>query len=290
MTSHDVVARVRRITKVKRSGHGGTLDPLAEGVLPMALGQACRLIDYLPSDKTYYAEILLGKTTSTDDLEGEVIDEKDAATVAQITREQIEKVIDQFRGEIKQHPPVYSAIKVDGQRLYDLARKGKAPEKAPERTVTVHQLDILSIDVPKVCVRVHCSKGTYIRSIARDIGVALGVGGCLSKLVREKAGFLSLDTSHSLDQIQDCVDKGDWQPLFTDLTVALGFAKVEIVETDIEHLFNGRNIELPSQTGAQDQSPHLLAVRNGVYLALLKHIEGTTYKPEVVFSDARLSP
>lgn len=311
MTSHDVVVRVRRLTRVKRSGHGGTLDPLAEGVLPMALGQACRLIDFLPSDKTYYAEILFGKRTSTDDLEGEVLEEKDAS---HITQAQIESALTQFRGEIKQHPPVYSAIRIDGQHLYDLARKGKAPEKAPERTVTVHQFDLLSFQAsgapvepagsaastgPIASVRVHCSKGTYIRSLARDLGEALGSVACLSKLVREKAGNLSIDNSLSLDQIKELIEKDDWQSLFTDLTTALGFEKIEVDHRDAENIFNGRAIDLASKDISSNEYSRVvckngesgrffLAVQNGVYVALLKQIENMG-KPEVVFSDARVT-
>lgn len=304
MTSHDVVVRVRRLTRVKRSGHGGTLDPLAEGVLPMALGQACRLIDFLPSDKTYYAEILFGKRTATDDLEGEVLEEKDAS---HITQAQIESALTQFRGEIKQHPPVYSAIRIDGQHLYDLARKGKAPEKAPERTVTVHQFDLLSFQAdgsvastgPVASVRVHCSKGTYIRSLARDLGEALGSVACLSKLVREKAGNLSIDNSLSLDQIKELIEKDDWQSLFTDLTTALGFEKIEVDHRDAENIFNGRAIDLASRDISSNEDNRVvckngesgrffLAVQNGVYVALLKQIENMG-KPEVVFSDARVT-
>lgn len=304
MTSHDVVVRVRRLTRVKRSGHGGTLDPLAEGVLPMALGQACRLIDFLPSDKTYYAEILFGKRTSTDDLEGEVLEEKDAS---HITQAQIESALTQFRGEIKQNPPVYSAIRIDGQHLYDLARKGKAPEKAPERTVTVHQFDLLSFQAdgsvastgPVASVRVHCSKGTYIRSLARDLGEALGSVACLSKLVREKAGNLSIDNSLSLDQIKELIEKDDWQSLFTDLTTALGFEKIEVDHRDAENIFNGRAIDLASRDISSNEDSRVvckngesgrffLAVQNGVYVALLKQIENMG-KPEVVFSNARVT-
>lgn len=296
MTSHDVVVRVRRLTRVKRSGHGGTLDPLAEGVLPMALGQACRLIDFLPSDKTYYAEILFGKRTATDDLEGEVLEEKDAS---HITQAQIESALTQFRGEIKQHPPVYSAIRIDGQHLYDLARKGKAPEKAPERTVTVHQFDLLSFQAPVASVRVHCSKGTYIRSLARDLGEALGTGACLSKLVREKAGYMSIENSLSLEKMKEIIEKDDWQSLFTDLTTALGFEKIEVDQRDAEDIFKGRAIELAAEAihpkeGSRvvckngESGRFLLAVQNGVYVALLKQNENMG-KPEVVFSDARVT-
>ena len=282
MTSHDVVARVRRLTKIKRTGHGGTLDPLAEGVLPMALGQACRLIDFLPSDKTYYAEILLGKQTTTDDLEGEVINEKDAS---HITAEQIEAVLPHFVGTIKQHPPVYSAIRINGKHLYDLARQGQAPEKAPERTVVVHELDVVFVKPPVFAIRVHCGKGTYIRSLARDMGEMLGTGGVLQKLVREKAGNLHISKSLTLENLQEHIGKADWQSLFTDLADALGFCKVDVADSDADNIFNGRIVELPHQ----EKSQYLLAVQNGSYIGLLKHTQENHFKPEVVFSDARVS-
>lgn len=296
MTSHDVVARVRRLTKIKRTGHGGTLDPLAEGVLPMALGQACRLIDYLPSDKTYYAEILLGKQTTTDDLEGDVIEEKDAS---HITAEQLEAVLPRFIGSIKQHPPLFSAIRINGKHLYDLARQGQAPEKAPERTVVVHSLDVVFAKPPVFAIRVHCGKGTYIRSLARDIGTTLGTGGVLQKLVREKSGNLHISNSITLESLQQClqgeVDKGARQSIFTDLAEALGFSKVDVADSDADDIFNGRSIELPESekflcdVQNDPAGRFLLAIQNGRYIGLLKHTEDGLFKPEVVFSDARLS-
>jgi len=310
MTSHDVVARVRRITKIKRTGHGGTLDPLAQGVLPMALGQACRLIDYLPGDKTYYAEILLGKRTTTDDLEGDVIEERDASRIKAV---QVEEILPQFIGAIKQHPPVFSAIRINGKHLYELARSGQAPEKAPERTVFVHSLEIVCNNPPEIGVRVHCGKGTYIRSLARDIGEVLGTGGVLKKLVREKAGNMQIGSSITLEHLQECFDTSDRQSLFTDLSLALGFSKVDVADSDAENIFNGRSIELAKlpeaseglesfqssvalQSSAALQSSEvidaprfLLALLNGRYIGLLKHLKDNAYKPEVVFSDARIS-
>jgi tRNA pseudouridine55 synthase len=283
MTSHDVVARVRRLSKIKRTGHGGTLDPLAEGVLPMALGQACRLIDYLPSDKTYYAEILLGKRTTTDDLEGEVLEQMDAS---HITAEQIEAVLPHFVGTIKQHPPVYSAIRINGKHLYELARQGQAPEKAPERTVIVHDLDVVFVRPPVFAIRVHCGKGTYIRSLARDMGALLGTGGVLQKLVREKAGNLHISKSLTLENLQEQIGKTDWQSIFTDLAEALGLCKVDVTKSDADDIFNGRIIDLPDPP-ANEQ--FLLAAQNGCYIGLLKHTQENQFKPEVVFSDARVS-
>lgn len=295
MTSHDVVSRVRRLTKIKRTGHGGTLDPLAQGVLPMALGQACRLIDYLPSDKTYYAEVLLGKQTTTDDLEGDVIEQKDAS---HITADQINQVLPNFLGTIKQHPPVFSAIRVNGKHLYDLARQGKAPEKAPERTVVVHSLEVVFVKPPVFAIRVHCGKGTYIRSLARDIGAMLGTGGVLQKLVREKAGNLHISNSVTLEVLQERFSEAASESLFTDLADALGFSKVDVTDSDADDIFHGRIIELPELPEMPElpESPDsslpgrfLLAVQNGRYIGLLKNTQEKMFKPEVVFSDARIS-
>ncbi len=151
----------------------------------------------------------------------------------------------------------------------------------------MHSLEVVFIELPIVAIRVHCSKGTYIRSLARDLGDSLGTGGCLSKLIREKAGFMTLDKSLSLDDIKDRVDRDDRQSLFTDLASALGFDKVELDERDAEDIFHGRAIELEGKNG--ESGRFFLGVKDGGYIALLKQLENGNYKPEVVFSDARVS-
>ncbi|MCI9195353.1 MAG: tRNA pseudouridine(55) synthase TruB [Angelakisella sp.] len=187
-TSFDVVAKCRGITKCRKIGHGGTLDPMATGVLPLFFGRAVKAIDLMPSQqKRYIAGIRFGVTTDTQDITGKVLDQSDAP----VAREALEAALAAQRGEIKQLPPMYSAVWVDGKRLYDLARKGREVER-PLRDVTVHRLELLDFDQKeRACtIDVTCSKGTYIRTICHDVGAALGCGGALSSLRRvETLGF-----------------------------------------------------------------------------------------------------
>jgi len=201
-TSHDCVGKLRRLLGTKKIGHGGTLDPAATGVLPIAVGKATRLLQYLPTDKAYIGKARLGVTTSTDDLEGDVLREVDASGV---TRAQLDALLSQFLGQITQIPPRYSAIQVDGKRLYDLAREGQEFE-VPSREVTVHSLEVLGwepgegfIDVE---LAIACGPGTYIRSIARDLGELLGVGGTLASLIRTKSCGLDLVDSLTLEELE----------------------------------------------------------------------------------------
>ena len=198
-TSHDVVAVLRRVTKIKQIGHTGTLDPFAEGVLPVCIGKATRLIEYLVDDKAYVGTIQLGKSTTTYDVEGEVVNSSDR----KVSLEEIEAILPKFRGEIEQIPPIYSAIKVNGKKLYEYARKGEEVEIKP-REVNIYKLEIVNFNQEKQTVDLHieCSKGTYIRSIAHDIGEALGCYGHLIKLVRIKAGKFEINKSIKLDELQ----------------------------------------------------------------------------------------
>lgn len=202
LTSHDCVARVRRLLKLKRVGHGGTLDPAAVGVLPIALGQATRLLQYLSHGKAYQARIRFGLTTSTDDLEGEVLTQ---TVAADLSLNQVQLLLPQFQGTIQQIPPSYSAIQVGGKRLYELARAGELVE-APVRTVSVERLEILGWhpgEQPELEMAITCGAGTYIRSIARDLGAALGVGGTLAHLIRTASSGFPIDQSLSLDELAD---------------------------------------------------------------------------------------
>ena len=189
MTSHDAVNRVRRLTKMKHTGHGGTLDPLAEGVLPMAIGSACRLLRYLTGGKVYRAEILLGRRTTTDDTEGSLIAEEKPIKIPEETA--VRDALRRFVGDIDQVPPMYSAVHYEGQRLYALARQGTVIDAIPARRIHVESIDLLSFQVHADCreatvtVRIDCGTGTYIRSIARDLGDGLGCGArqCVSARV-----------------------------------------------------------------------------------------------------------
>ncbi len=211
-TSHDCVARVRRLLRLKRVGHGGTLDPAATGVLPIALGRATRLLPYLASDKCYLATIRFGIRTTTDDLEGDELTNQPAP---QLTLDQVKTILPQFQGQIQQIPPRYSAIQVQGKRLYDLARSGQAVD-VPVRTVTVHDIQVLdwrSQDYPELEVAIACGTGTYIRAIARDLGDCLAVGATLAKLVRTVSSGFRLEESVSLADLEQQIDQGRFQPL-----------------------------------------------------------------------------
>lgn len=199
-TSHDCVAKLRRLLNTKKVGHAGTLDPAATGVLPVAVGRATRLLQYLPSEKAYRAVVQLGTTTDTDDLEGQI---QTQTSANHLTQSEVAEQLAQFQGEIEQIPPLYSAIHVQGQRLYDLARRGEAVD-VPSRTVTVHSLDIVSWqpgEIATITFDIACGAGTYIRSIARDLGQKLGVGGTLASLLRTQSSGFTLETSVALDTL-----------------------------------------------------------------------------------------
>lgn len=201
-TSHDCVAKLRRLLKTKKIGHAGTLDPAATGVLPIAVGRATRLLQYLAHDKAYRAVIQLGTITDTDDLEGAILSQ---TSTAHLTQAAVLEQLMNFQGEIEQVPPMYSAIHVDGQRLYDLARRGDADTvEVPSRRVKVHSIEVIDWqleDSTTLTVDIVCGTGTYIRSIARDLGKRLGVGGTLASLLRTQSSGFTLDTSVTFETV-----------------------------------------------------------------------------------------
>lgn len=198
MTSHDVVAKLRKITKIKQIGHTGTLDPFAEGVLPICIGKATRLIEYLQDDKEYVATVQFGKTTDTYDLEGSVTEEFNK----KVSKSEVLEKLKEFEGEIQQIPPIYSAIKLNGKKLYDYARAGQTVEIEP-RVVFISKIELLSFDEEnqQAEILVACSKGTYIRSIAYDLGKKLNSGGYLVKLIRTKAGKFGIKAVVALSEL-----------------------------------------------------------------------------------------
>lgn len=200
LTSHDVVARLRKITKVRQIGHTGTLDPFATGVLPICIGKATRLIEYLDDDKEYLATVQFGKNTTTYDLEGEIT----ATFDKKVTEEDVKNALKDFEGEISQIPPIYSAIKVNGKKLYDYARQGQDIEIKP-RKVTISKIDLKEFDKTSQSAKitVACSKGTYIRSIAYDLGAKLGCGGYLTALERTQAGKFQVSTAIKLEDLTE---------------------------------------------------------------------------------------
>lgn len=198
-TSHDIVYRVRKWSGERRVGHTGTLDPLASGVLIICLGTATRISEYiLHSDKRYTAVVRLGQTTATYDSQGDILVQKEV----NLSREQIEAALNQFRGTIDQTPPAYSAIQVGGRRAYEMAREGEEVE-LKARTVTIHSLDVVEWKSPDLTLDINCSSGTYIRSIANDLGQALGVGGHIVGLTRTATGPFTLADAHELNDLQN---------------------------------------------------------------------------------------
>ena len=183
-TSQDVTARLRRVFNTRRIGHGGTLDPMATGVLPVFVDRATRGVEFFEhAEKTYETVLRLGLTTDTEDTSGTVLTEQEV----HISQAEFEGILPRFRGEIQQIPPMYSALKINGQKLVDLARKGKTVERQP-RPITIHELELLEFSGDTARLRVRCSKGTYIRTLCKDMGEALGCGGCMAQLRRVQAG------------------------------------------------------------------------------------------------------
>ncbi len=211
-TSMDVCAKLRGMFHEKRVGHAGTLDPMATGVLPVFLGRATRAVEFASdSDKEYIAGLKLGVSTNTQDTTGETLETRPV----NVSREDVAAALARFTGDIEQVPPMYSAIKINGKKLYELARKGKEVERKP-RPVTIHALELLEDEVPPgtdYLLRVACSKGTYVRTLCHDIGQALGCGGCMSSLRRVKAAGFTLADRVTLETVQAAVDRGEGESL-----------------------------------------------------------------------------
>jgi tRNA pseudouridine55 synthase len=237
LTSHDVVARLRRGLGIKKIGHAGTLDPLADGVLVLCLGSATRLSEYvMASVKCYRARVRLGIITDTYDAEGRVLQERDAAAVQ---REDVERVLPAFLGEIAQIPPMYSAVKQGGRKLYELARAGQEVERAA-RTVRIETLVFTDWSPPFFTLDVTCSAGTYIRSLVYDLGEVLGVGAHLAGLTRTASGVFTLEKSLTLETL---LDSTDWQRRLISPQEALaGWPSVRLDEVQLEHIRHGRAV------------------------------------------------
>lgn len=204
-TSHDVVAKMRGILHMKKIGHTGTLDPDAEGVLPVCVGKGTKLCSLLEEhDKTYRAVLLLGVETDTQDISGQILEQKPVS----VSEEQVLSALDQFRGEILQVPPMYSALKVNGKKLYEYAREGKTVERKA-RPVTISELTTDKLELPRITLTVRCSKGTYIRTLCHDIGQILGCGGCMESLVRTRVGKFYLEDAITLKELEEKRDAED---------------------------------------------------------------------------------
>ena len=263
-TSQDVTARLRRVFATRRIGHGGTLDPMATGVLPVFVGRATRGVEFFEhAEKTYETVLRLGITTDTEDITGTVLEEREAS----VTAGQMEQVLASFRGEILQTPPMYSALKVGGQKLCDLARKGRTVERQP-RPVTIHELTLLGMEPEGVRLRVRCSKGTYIRTLCKDIGEALGCGGCMAQLRRVTAGEYTIDEAVPLQTLLEAEDPGKY--LRGVDTMFRNYPAVTLTENQEKRCRNGNafSVKLPDGT-------YRAYGRDGAFLMLAK-VEGGT--------------
>lgn len=269
-TSHDIVAILRRITKIKQIGHTGTLDPFAEGVLPICIGKATRLTEYLADDKAYIGTVQFGKSTTTYDIEGDVV----KTSSQKITRIELENILSRFRGEIEQYPPIYSAIKVKGKKLYEYARKGEEVKIGP-RKVVINKLELINFDEDSQVAEllIECSKGTYIRSIANDIGEALNCYGHLIKLLRIKAGKFEIENSIKLEDLESISDVEN--KLIYPLEY-LDYEKYELNESEKEKVSHGMKIQVDSSNG------HVIFTHQNNLIAVA-NIEDKTAKVLKVF-------
>jgi tRNA pseudouridine55 synthase len=244
LTSHDVVQIIRRGTNIRRAGHTGTLDPRASGVLVVLIGPAVRLSEYVSaSDKRYQATIRLGSSTDTFDAEGRITS---SASVDSITEEQFEEILEQYVGEIEQVPPPYSAIKIGGRKAYEMAREGEEVNLEP-RVIQVYSLELLEWDPPEAVVDVFCSSGTYVRSLANDLGNALGVGAHLVGLRRTKSGRFTLRDAVPLRRLQEAFVAGDWYKYLIPAAEALAdWPMVELDGDQVELVRHGHRVQAES--------------------------------------------
>ncbi len=256
MTSHDAIDVLRKVTKIKQIGHTGTLDPFAQGVLPICIGKATRLIEYLDDEKEYLAEISFGKSTDTYDIDGKIVSECDQ----EIGLKDIEKGLEAFKGEILQTPPIYSALKVNGKKLYEYARNGEDVKIEP-RKVFIEKIELKNFDekTQQAQVLIKCSKGTYIRSIAHDLGQNLKVGAYLSKLIRTQAGKFLIDEAIRLDEIKTMEDV---QKHLINPPEMLDFPQVVITEDEHKKIVMGQVID--NKNNSQEDNFLILVYNNNI--------------------------
>lgn len=281
-TSHDVVAKLRGILKQKKIGHTGTLDPDAEGVLPVCLGKATKLCELLTDkDKTYEACLRLGIQTDTQDMTGKVLKESQVIC----SEEEVKETIASFVGDYEQIPPMYSALKVNGKKLYEYAREGVEVERKPRR-VTVYNIDIKKIQLPNVWFTVECSRGTYIRTLCNDIGECLGCGGCMDSLIRTRASVFGIEQSRKLSEIEQLREEDKISTILYPLDAMFQKLEAETVKEEFQRLlYNGNPLrkeffeeEIPkeSQIRVYDKEKHFI----GIYTWDGKRNQ---YRPEKLF-------
>lgn len=283
MTSHDVVARVRKLLKQRRVGHAGTLDPAASGVLPICVGLGTRVAEYLSeSGKAYRAEIIFGVVTDTYDTEGNILRTSDSSS---LTQEEIERALPAFLGEQMQLPPRYSAIKIKGQPAYKLARAGTDVELQP-RPVTLSRLEIRAWKSPRLTLEVECSKGTYIRSLAYDLGEYLGCGAHLGGLIRTRSGPFTLEECITLEQLASATDEGMAHTLLSPSDRALGqYPAIRLNAEQTSQVLHGNAFQ--AQTEPAQLTPTLARIydNEGQFLAIAAwNAEQAHWQPRKVFS------
>ena len=262
-TSQDVTARLRRVFNTRRIGHGGTLDPMATGVLPVFVGRATRGVEFFEhAEKTYEATLRLGLSTDTEDITGAVLEEREVA----VSEAEFLAVLDRFRGRIQQIPPMYSALKVNGQKLCDLARKGKEVERKP-REIEIFELTCLEFSGSTARLRVRCSKGTYIRTLCKDIGAALGCGGCMERLRRVTAGEYTIEEAVPLETLLNTEDPGQY--LRTVDTMFRQHPAVTLSEKQEARCRNGGTFSVRLDSGT-----YRAYGKNGEFLMLAKVEDG----------------
>ncbi len=256
-TSQDVTARLRRVFNTRRIGHGGTLDPMATGVLPVFVGRGTRCVEFFEhAEKVYETVLRPGLTTDTEDITGTVLTEQEVS----VSEEDILRVLPKFRGEILQVPPMYSALKVDGKKLYDLARKGIEVERKP-RPITIHELTLLGMEADGIRLRVRCSKGTYIRTLCKDIGEALGCGGCMARLRRVRAGEYTVDGAVPLEVLLEA--ENPEQYLLPMDSMFRDYPAVTLTENQEKRCRNGNSFSVKLEPGT-----YRVYGRDGEFLAL----------------------
>lgn len=288
MTSHDCVAKLRGILKTRKVGHTGTLDPEVTGVLPICIGKATKVAEYMSDySKTYECEVTIGSSTTTEDFTGEIIEEK--MVLNMITTDQLKDVFKTFLGEIEQIPPMYSAVKVNGKKLYEYARAGQEIER-PVRHVIIHELTLLKephrVDGNKVSFsfKANCSKGTYIRTLAVDIGKKLGYPAHMSALIRTASGPFRLEDCFTFDEIEDKVKISEISDILLSFDEAISFmSRIEVNEKDAFRVANGQVLPIPE--GIAENRFTIYNKEDKCLAIYIKHPTKIGYmKPEKVFS------
>lgn len=282
ISSFFAVKKVSRLLDTKKAGHTGTLDPMATGVLVIMLGSCTRFIDFLPeSEKSYTARVMLGKNTDTLDITGDILEEKDV----NVTEDELKKTAEKFLGDILQVPPMYSALRKDGVRLYDLARQGVEVERAP-RKVQIKELKIYDFDGSSFSMDVTCSAGTYIRSLAFDIGESLGTGACLTSLRRTAANGFSIDKSLTLEEIEKHLENEDIEKYILPIENALkSYEAVTVSEAQGKRFRNGGELDLNRIQKDFCNSLYRIFAPDGSFLGLGEaDTENNSLKPKRVFS------